>query len=313
MDRRPSALIRPAEAGQSLDAWVTARFTYHLLDEWRDLIRRKRVLVNGGASTPDYLLAAGDKVEYHPFDVVEPPVLTNFTVLHEDDDLLVVNKPPDLPCHPAGIYFKHTLWYLLHQQHPDIRFVNRLDRETSGVVLVAKNRPAARLLGKQQEGGGMTKEYLALVEGEFPPTLTADGVLVADPTSAVYKKRRFQPAGDGEACHTEFAGVGHGGGLSLVRCRPDTGRLHQLRAVLWSLGFPLVGDKVYGVDESIFVRFIGDGLTDHDVTVLRLPHQALHAWTLSFTDTQGVAQKLTAPLPPTFAALLARVGIPGPV
>jgi 23S rRNA pseudouridine955/2504/2580 synthase/23S rRNA pseudouridine1911/1915/1917 synthase len=279
--RQAKITINTREAGTRLDAWVASRFTYHALDEWVSLIQTKRLLVNGQSSRADYCLCAGDVVAYHPDSYAEPEVSKNIQVLYEDDALLAINKPPDLPCHPGGRYFKHTLLYWLRGKYPEARLINRLDRETSGVILVAKNKKIAGKLGRQFERRQVTKEYQALVEGQFPDQLTADGVLIMDENSPVIKKRLFLWEGQGETSSTQFRRLACGGGLSLVHVTLGTGRMHQIRATLSALGYPVVGDKIYGLDETIFLRFINQALTPEDHTRLRLPRQALHAWKLT--------------------------------
>ncbi len=309
----PSVVVTREEAGRQLDEWLAARFTYHTLTEWRDLVRSKQILVRGFAVAPDYRLKFDDDVRYLPPDLPEPPVCTDYTIVHDGEDYLVVNKPPDLPCHPGGRYFEHTLWHLMGGDGDRrLYFINRLDRETSGLLLIAQTRYAARKFGKQFQRRQVSKEYLCLVEGEFPEDCHAAGVLVEDPDSEVLKKRKYLPAGEGETCDTSFRLMGRGGGMSLLHCRLGTGRLHQIRVTLCSLGFPVVGDKVYGRDDNIFLRFIKQGLTDADRQLLRLPHQALHAWRLGFTDPHGVERLFEAPLPADVQDLLRQNGIAAP-
>ena len=305
-------MIRPEEAGMALDVWLSKRFTYHKLEEWRELISDRRVIVDGDRVKPSLVLKEGHEVEYHPHDLPEPPVLTDYGVVFEDEDYLVINKPPDLPCHPAGRYFEHTLWFLLRQRYSDVRLANRIDRETSGLILIGRSKQATRKLGLQFERRQVEKEYLCVVEGEFPEQLSAIGVLVSDEVSPVLKKRKFQKEGEGDTAETHFKCLGQGGGLSLVHCILHTGRLHQIRVTLCSLGYPIVGDKIYGLDDQFYLRLIEDKLTDEDRTKLRLSHQALHAWKLRFKSPRGEYKEFTAPLPADVQALLATHGITPP-
>jgi RluA family pseudouridine synthase len=309
-ERQAKLTIRTHETGKRLDAWLAARFTYHALDEWVTLIETHRLLVNDLSSRADYLLCAGDVVAYHPISLEEPEVSRDIQVLYEDDLLMAINKPADLPCHPAGRYFKNTLLTMLREDCPEARLINRLDRETSGVMLIAKNKRTAGKLGKQFERRQVTKEYQVLVEGEFPEQLTADGILAVDNNSPVIKKRIFQWDGAGETSVTQFRRLALGSDLSLVHVTLGTGRMHQIRATLSSLGFPVVGDKIYGLDENMFIRFISKELTPEDHTRLRLSHQALHAWRL--TMRHPVSQEdmtFEAPLPKDVQALLKNLGM----
>ncbi len=312
--RRATVNVTAEESGRRLDHWLTERFTYHTRSQWQQAIRNGRLTVNANQVKPAYTLQTGDKVEYFLPKIVEPPVDTAFTLLHEDDTLLVVDKPGNLPCHPAGKYFRHTLWHLLRPQYgDDIHPVNRLDRETSGIVLVARDGATAGRLGEQFSQHRVRKEYLALVEGDFPPELNAVGWLGPDTSSAVHKKQLFRETPPDEAnARSQFILVDKAGGLSLVRCIPHTGRLHQLRASLLGLGYPLVGDKLYGYDERCFLDFIAGDLTETQYCRLRMERQALHADRLDFTHPQtGQRMTMRAPMPADFSHCLLTHGFGG--
>ena len=224
---------------------------------------------------------------YVHFDTTEPPVNRDYTILFEDRELLVVDKPGNLPCHPGGRYFTHTLWGLLKTDYPEVPFffVNRIDRETSGIVLVAKTGAAAKNCQRQFNTGTVLKTYQVIVEGDFPNgSIRANGYLLKDEKSLIRKKQRFYPVHESKTippkakpCCTEFHLIRKCGGKSLVAAQPITGRLHQIRVTLFSLGYPVMGDKIYGVDDTLFIRFINDHLTDADRRKLCLSRQALHA------------------------------------
>lgn len=306
MKRRATTRIGPENAGAPLADFLQRRFTYHDRERWQELILEQRVLLNGKAAALGQTLAAGDHLEYIPEDVPEPPVITQFSVVHEDSDMLVVDKPGNLPCHPAGRFFHNTLWRLLQQRGfgPDLRFVHRLDRETSGLVVIAKSATAARTLGRQFERGEVKKFYRVLVEGRFPQTLTAEGELVPDTNSEVRKKRRLHLSDTPDRtastyAFTAFRRIEFQGDCTLVEARPTTGRLHQIRASLLSLGFPVAGDKLYGLDDTLFLRFIRDACTDEDRKTLRFPRQALHAAELILTHRSAHSpMHFRAPFPP---------------
>lgn len=310
--RQLAARISAMDAGCRFIDFLARRFTYRDCAAWHEEIATGRLLVNGALAAAEQPLASGDEVTYHPLPFAEPAVATDYTVLHEDADLLVLDKPAPLPCHPGGRYFRHTLWALLRERHDLARplFANRLDRETSGVIVVARHRDAARHLATQFAMQQIDKEYLVVVEGEFPHReSTATGWLAPDLKSAVRKKMRFfqaQPPLAAKACTTGFTRLATQNGLTLLMARPLTGRCHQIRATLLALGFPVVGDKLYGVDETLFLRFIDDQLTAADGERLRLPRQALHASRLTFTHPATAARlSYSAPLPAMLHSLLA--------
>jgi 23S rRNA pseudouridine955/2504/2580 synthase/23S rRNA pseudouridine1911/1915/1917 synthase len=319
MQRKNSVFIQPQQAGEQLLDFISRRFTYRSREEWLEELAVDRFLLNNSEARAESILTQGDHLVYLMPALVEPPVDRNYTVLYEDEELLVIDKPAPLPCHPGGRFFAHTLWALLKEGHglAEPRLVNRLDRETSGLVLVAKNKAAARHCQEQFAQRRVEKVYLVLVEGNFPDTtlaVEAAGWLGSDPESAVRKKMRFYPAqkdappGAAEAS-TSFRRLSsaNDSSLSLLEARPHTGRCHQIRASLLHLSFPVVGDKLYGVDEQLFLRFKEGRLSAADLVRLRLPRQALHAAGLRLKHpASGRELEFSAPLPLAISALMAR-------
>lgn len=295
-------------AGLVLLDFLVQRFTYHSRADWSERLVAGRVELGGRPATGTEILAADDVLDYHCGDIPEPPVPLDVRVVHEDEDLLVVAKPPGLPVHPAGHYFAHTLWGVLRARGYDsLHFLSRLDRETSGLLLVARNSAAAARYQRLAGEGGVGKTYLVAVEGDFPESLDATGWLEADSASVIRKKRRFSrirpDAADAQDAATHFRCLCRHDGLSLVQAELATGRTHQIRATLCSLGFPVVGDKIYGRDETWFLRFRDDCLTPADRVALRLDHQALHAWRLTVRLPGQTPATWTAPPPDDLAAL----------
>ena len=279
-------------AGTAVADFLAARFSYHDRAGWCDRIKAGTVTVNGRTCASETLLKTGDRLAYDPAGVPEPPVDFNVGIVSDDDDLLIVNKSGNLPCHPGGRYFNHTLWAWLKKERglDEFTLVNRIDRETSGLVVIAKNFAASENCRKQFSGRKVTKRYRALVEAkDFPAEVETAGWLVADTESAIRKKRKFISGGaarpetlDAEWAETRFRLIKQCGDIALIEAEPHTGRLHQIRATLLALGTPIVGDKLYGVDETLFLRFCSGTLTDTDRARLRMERQALHASGLSF-------------------------------
>ncbi len=235
-----------------------------------------------------------------------------FDIIHEDDELLVVNKPSDLVCHPTkGDEFSSLISRVrLHlgasgQAH----LVNRLDRETSGVTVVAKNAAVAGELGRLWEARAVEKEYLAIVHGHVRDEHgLIDAPLGKDESSRVAIKDCVRP--DGTPAQTKFH-VEHRLGTptanpaySLLRVHPQTGRKHQIRIHLAHVGHSIVGDKLYGGDEDLYLALVEGRLTDEQRARLILPNQALHACAVRF-NWRGVQVKFGCEPEKWFADFLA--------
>lgn len=358
--RQHTLRVEERDSGARLDAFLKEYFPQIPRTRWQERIRAGDVRINQVViRRPARRVHAEDEVEYSVERRPEPEVRRDYQIVYEDESLLVVNKPPNLPVHPSGVYNRNTLYALLQERHgPEtpIRFAHRLDRETSGLIVIARSRSAAaRLQASFQardatpdssaernandaneapdETGSVMKLYLTIVEGNFPDALDARGYLFPDLQSPVAKKRAFadvqrladleahpvyrerfltsprqsragQPLhsahGDGrpQFSRTEFVCLERRGGLSLVQARLHTGRMHQIRATLCSLGFPIVGDRLYGPDDGLYLKFLNDAETDADRARLRMERQALHAWRLGLRHPATErALQFEAPLP----------------
>lgn len=208
-------------------------------------------------------------------------------ILFEDDVLLVLNKPAGLVCHPTRGDENSSLIGRVrrHLGNTEGRLVNRLDRETSGVVLVAKGAEPAGELGKRFGTSAVTKTYWAIVHGHAPRApFTIDAPTGKDVASPVVIKDCVRP--DGAAARTSVRLLRTfdrlGAPFSALELRPETGRKHQIRIHLAHIGHPIVGDKIYGGDETRYLRFVSRSMTPEDLAALMVTNHALHARALSF-------------------------------
>ncbi|HPO01875.1 MAG TPA: RluA family pseudouridine synthase [Treponemataceae bacterium] len=291
--------IPPDARGLSLAGYLSVRFTYFDSASWTREIEEGRVLINGRPADPLSLLKPADQLQWTPLPYEEPPVNANWKTLHETDDFIWIEKPAGLPVHPSGIYRENTLWNFLGMAETGYSFINRLDRETSGVVVAAKGSRQAALASRWLQEGLIRKEYRVLVHGAAPEAFEARGYLKPDSASPVRKKSLFvrddaEPRAQPESgerqeppipassrCETAFERIKKftlpdGSRGSLLAAFPRTGKTHQIRATLQGSGFPVVGDKLYGLDPEFFIRFIEGSLTEKDHERLILPNQALH-------------------------------------
>ncbi len=274
-----------------------------------------RVRVQGrGRPRPAMLLHPGDRVIVEPAPVPdEQEPGDSIPILHQDADLLVIDKPAGLLVHPSNHVRKASVTHILARDvDGPIHLVHRLDRETSGLMVVARHAAAARALSAQmaREAAGAEKIYRAIVFGEVALSQGVIDLPIGKAVrSAVYVKRGVNHA-EGRGSRTEFTVEGRGAGFSLLALRLGTGRRHQIRVHLAAIGHAVVGDKLYGPAESHYLRFITRGLDELMRSELLADRQLLHAAALAFRHPcSGVPQRFASPLPSDMASFLARAGI----
>ena len=291
------------ESGSRLDRYVSN----HLTDLSRAAVQRliddAQIRVDGVVRKASYRVQAGETITVR----VPPPEPATpraeaipLDILYEDDDVIVVNKPAGMIVHPAAGHATSTLVNAVLAHAPNLNvggverpgIVHRLDGDTSGLIVVAKNDAAMRDLQTQFKSRRVKKTYLALVEGRVkPPRGKIDAPIGRDPKHR--QKMAVVTRGKTRASATIYRTLANLDGFTLVQAEPQTGRTHQIRVHLAFLGFPVVADALYGSKKN----------------ALGLARQFLHAWKIAFTlprDKRGAS--FTAPLPADLRAALEELG-----
>ncbi|UPT73591.1 MAG: RluA family pseudouridine synthase [Elusimicrobiota bacterium] len=289
--------------GRRLDAYLAERLgkkysraaVQKLIDD--GLVTRPGKPVKAAAR-----VAAGETVMIRYRRQQEPPVPhETMPVLYQDERLVVISKPGGTLSHPTDKVLHNTVTHLLSKQlGRKVYLAHRLDRETSGAMVLALDADAARSLYEQFVGRGVRKEYLAVVFG----SVAWEEKVVDAPLGAEGKAIRVRRAVGGEGAQsavTAFRRLATDGRLSLVSCSPRTGRLHQIRAHLAHVGHPLVGDKLYVGEGEAYMKAVRKEVSRADLDALGADRQLLHAWKLSLTHPDdGRALSFEAPVPDDF-------------
>lgn len=300
--------VPPECAGMRLDRFVQSQLR-------RTSRTRTQAILKRGAYSPEARpLRANDRVRAEqcillwrpPWDEDAEPA--DMPILHEDDHLVAVGKPAGIVVHPTARYYASTVVKRLEALRPGERIfpAHRLDRETSGVLLLSRTPEADRRVKIQFEARDtVEKRYLAISWGRVDWTeRLVDAPMMLDPDAKYKVKMRVASEGEGLSAATECEVLevrkhpDTGRPYSMVRCNLLTGRQHQIRLHLTSVGLPIVGDKLYGPDDGLFARGVDAQLTDEDRALLELPRHALHAAELSLDHPiTGERLHIRAPLP----------------
>lgn len=295
-----------AKSSQTLLEFLVSKFKYLSRAEWEERIALGKVKVNDHAASPGQPLRAGDEVAYTTNAWEEPAVKTDYRVVYEDDQVLVVSKPAPLPVHAIGAYFRNTLMYLLRRDRPEARdfhLVHRLDSETSGLLALVKNPQYLKKLQTQWRTPEVQKTYRAIVFGDFPTGKKTVDAPIGPKKGSEIRMKLAVTEEEGYASITEFTLLEAKGKFSLVEAKPLTGRTHQIRVHLEHLGFPIVGDKLYAGNDETFLYFYENDWDDWVKERVLLPRLALHAFKLEFPHpVDGKRMSFEDPLAPDLKA-----------
>jgi 23S rRNA pseudouridine1911/1915/1917 synthase len=264
------------------------------------LIAAGFITVNGRPAKSSFKLSIGDKVNIsippESPGTLSPDAIP-LKIVYEDNDLLVVDKPAGLAVHPAPGHPSHTLANAVLSYLPGLAedadslrpgIVHRLDKDTSGLIIVAKNRLAHENLSDQFKSRAVSKSYLVLVRGKLTPE---SGIIEAAIGRDPRNRQRMAVVSRGREARTEYHVLKYIGGCSLLEIKPETGRTHQIRVHLAAIGFPVLGDATYGVPSP------------------HLSRQFLHASRIGFSlPSTGQYVEFTSPLPPDLQKALEEIG-----
>ena len=317
--------------GRTVLQFLCERFRYLPRELWEKRIKTGKIRLNGQIAGAEDIVDTDDEIEY-TIEIIEPAVDFTYDIIYTDDDILVVSKSGNIPVHASGKFIRNTLIAKLRDDlGQDLNLAHRLDRETSGLVVLTRNVEAARSISAAFADRAVSKTYLAIVHGcpsddtfEIDAPLGRIGKQHPIPRSIVDRKKgkpartsvtvieRFQrgqitdaavqgepithtPTGEDRASAPPFD-------LSVVEARPHTGRTNQIRVHLESRGHPIVGDKTYGLPATLLRELVANPDSPELLAHLILPRHALHHGHIAFEHPRtGERIELTAPLPPDIA------------
>ena len=291
--------------GQRLDRFVHWRIPRLTRQRAAEIVAACAHLSDGTRRHPAERVRAGETVLLVRQRFYEPDAPTDFGVLYRDEAITVVDKPAGLPVHPSATYRRNTLTYALRARFGETapQIAHRLDKETSGIVVCAQPGPDEVAVKRQFEARKVDKSYLAIVRG----VIAADTLVIDAPMqragTGMHVRMATHP--EGLPARTELRVVERRADRTLVELFPETGRQHQLRVHLASIGHPIVGDKLYGPEgDAVFLELIEDGMSDQLFERLGHDRHALHAASVRFTHPRtGEPLRVSSPLPPDLVAL----------
>lgn len=288
------------KTGVRLDKYVGEKCPELSRTHAQKLIADGHITVNGSVAKVGLKLNIGDRVDIIIPTITPTPLSPEaipLNIIYEDDDLLVVDKPAGLAVHPAPGHPSHTLVNAILSHLPGLAeisgserpgIVHRLDKDASGIMVVAKNNAAQLNLINQFKARSVTKAYLVLVKGHLTPE---DGIIEAPIGRDPRNRKRMAVVAEGRDARTQYHVIKYLGKYTLLEVRTETGRTHQIRVHLSAIGYPVAGDNTYGVKSAFLSR------------------QFIHACRLGFhLPSTGEYVEFTSELPPDLAQALKDIG-----
>ncbi len=310
--------VADGEEGMRLDQFLAKRLSWRSRTSACKLLDEGFVGLEGRSARASRKVFVGDIVTVklpRPLRdealLAKPQEERQLTRLYEDEHLIAIDKPPNIPVHPSGRLLHHTVITELHKQYRDFedptrdivpKLCHRLDLETGGVLLVAKQHRALVFVQSQFEKRTVHKEYLVLVHGELEQESGLIDLPIGPNHAAAVRNSRSIRHDIGQASRTQWRVEQRFAGYTQCHIVLLTGRHHQIRVHMSAIGHPVVGDKIYGRDEGLFIRHNQRILTEEDHALLELPHQALHSHALEFEHPTKGPMRLESPWPEDLSA-----------
>ncbi len=307
-DEQPEIISLRLRVPPECDRWRLDHFLKHRIGRLSrtkivSIIERQIRFSDGRRVRASSGVRGGETIMLNRPAPQEPEVPRDFAVLAEDDTFLAIDKPSGLPIHTTAKFWRNTLVAVLRERYPDqgLQVCHRLDRETSGVLLVARGREASSILKRAFARRAVSKTYLALVHGVPSPaegTVDSPVHLLDSPTHLMMGVA--EAGQDGLPALTHYRVIQTFERNALLAVTPHTGRQHQIRVHLASIGHPIVGDKLYRASEKQFMAYCDGGMTPELLDAFDgLPRHALHAHRLTFPHPiTGAPITVESPLPP---------------
>ena len=294
-----TVIIRERDVGRRIDAYLAKRFPSYSRTKIVQYIREGRVVSESRKLKPSTLLQMGERLRLYVPGLVPttpPPPLPE--VLYEDARIIVANKPSGMLVHPAGDTFVWALIGLFKTARPDgqLDLVHRIDRETSGTIVLTKDKEANAFLKTKFANREVQKTYHAIVKGSPEWEVKDINAPIGIDEDSEVRLRRCVIEG-GQYSHTTATVLQRMNGYSLVECALHTGRTHQIRVHMEHVGYPLLGDKLYGNPDWVFLDYLKHRETERMREHIRFPRHCLHAAIIRFPHPNGGFKKIRAPLP----------------
>lgn len=298
--------VNSSGVNRRADVWLASQFPHYSRSAVARHFRGGRILGLDRSIKASSLLCEGERICFcRPVLSSDDPPPPLPPVLYEDERLIALDKPAGMLVHPAGGTFVWSLIAITRLARPGVRLhlVHRLDRDTSGVVVLAKDPEANRALKEAFQRQATDKVYWAVCRGKPAwDTLLVEEPIGDDEASEVRVRMGVRP--DGQAARTRLFVLARWCDRALVAAHPRTGRTHQIRLHLEHAGHPILGDRLYGQPDEVFLHTLEHGIDAWALGRLGWPRHALHARILRLPHPDGRPLELRAPMPPDMAAML---------